>query len=223
MPVAAAGRQDMMRIVRTSEQRAMPWKNGGGVTYEVAVFPEGPRSLDAFDWRVSMAQVAADGPFSLFPGIDRSLAIVAGEGITLRIAGRDAVTIGPHAPPVRFSGDQPATATLRAGAVIDLNVMTRRTQWRHDLTREVVAGDRLFASRTGITMVIVATGELRLGNTDRMSDDMSDDMAPLRVRDALILAAGEQAVLSAGQPAQVFRIDLSPLTAADPVRARENP
>ena len=65
-----------MKIVRASEQRAMPWKNGGGITYEVAVFPAISPSLDDFDWRVSMARVAADGPFSLFPGIDRSLAIV---------------------------------------------------------------------------------------------------------------------------------------------------
>ncbi len=51
-----------MQILRASDHRVMPWKNGGGSTTEIAVFPI-DSGLDAFDWRVSMATVAADGPF----------------------------------------------------------------------------------------------------------------------------------------------------------------
>jgi environmental stress-induced protein Ves len=47
----------------------MPWKNGGGETTEIAVFPDGA-GLSDFDWRVSMARVDGDGPFSSFPGIE---------------------------------------------------------------------------------------------------------------------------------------------------------
>ena len=64
----------------------MRWKNGGGETAEIAVSPPGA-ALDAFDWRLSMAKVETDGPFSAFPGIDRTLAILEGEGIRLSVGG----------------------------------------------------------------------------------------------------------------------------------------
>lgn len=75
-----------MKILRASEYKTMPWKNGGGVTVEIAIHPPSA-SMDAFDWRISMATVAQDGPFSSFPGIDRTLAIIEGNGMALAIAG----------------------------------------------------------------------------------------------------------------------------------------
>jgi uncharacterized protein len=51
-----------MRVLTPSDYKRMPWKNGGGETTEIAVFPPGA-SLDAIAWRLSMASVAADGPF----------------------------------------------------------------------------------------------------------------------------------------------------------------
>ena len=51
---------------------AAPWKNGGGCTTEIAIAPPGA-SLDAFEWRISLATIAASGPFSAFPGVDRTL------------------------------------------------------------------------------------------------------------------------------------------------------
>ena len=71
-----------MRLIRSKSYRRMPWKNGGGETTEIAVSPQNA-SLEAFDWRVSMARVESDGPFSAFPGIDRTLAVLEGQGIEL--------------------------------------------------------------------------------------------------------------------------------------------
>jgi environmental stress-induced protein Ves len=65
----------------------MPWKNGGDETTEVAAGPPGA-SLETFDWRISMAHIAQSGPFSLFPGVDRTLAVLSGVGIRLSVAGR---------------------------------------------------------------------------------------------------------------------------------------
>ncbi|PZQ36768.1 MAG: hypothetical protein DI559_11770, partial [Ectopseudomonas oleovorans] len=65
--------------------RAMPWKNGGGSTVELAISPVGA-GLEDFAWRISSAQVAMDGAFSCFPGIDRSLAVLAGNGLYLQRA-----------------------------------------------------------------------------------------------------------------------------------------
>ena len=63
----------------------MPWKNGLGETLEVARSPDG-HSLDAFDWRVSVAPVIAGGAFSVFPGIERTIAVI--EGRAARRLGR---------------------------------------------------------------------------------------------------------------------------------------
>ncbi|RUU10282.1 HutD family protein, partial [Mesorhizobium sp. M7A.T.Ca.TU.009.01.3.2] len=81
-----------MRILRAAEYRSMPWKNGGGVTTEIAVSPSGA-GLDDFDWRVSMARVELSGPFSQFAGIDRTLAVLEGEGIVLEIASHPPTSI----------------------------------------------------------------------------------------------------------------------------------
>ena len=67
----------------TAELHATPWKNGGGTTRQVACWPPGAGS-DDFDWRVSIATIAASGPFSTFPGIDRTIMLLDGPGVHLR-------------------------------------------------------------------------------------------------------------------------------------------
>jgi uncharacterized protein len=123
-----------MRIIRAHDCNATPWKNGGGSTTEIAIGPAGA-SLEAFDWRVSMARVVSDGPFSDFAGIDRSLAVVKGNGLMLTIGEDAPVTLSSGAEPIHFSGDTPTSARLTAGEITDLNVMTRRGRFRHRLLR----------------------------------------------------------------------------------------
>jgi environmental stress-induced protein Ves len=115
-----------VRILRAADRIAMPWKNGGGVTREVAAWPPGA-SLDGFDWRVSLADVAADGPFSAFPGVDRVLTVIDGDGLALEIEGRT-VRLEPGAP-FAFPGEAAVVARLTAGPIRDLNVMVRRGAW----------------------------------------------------------------------------------------------
>jgi environmental stress-induced protein Ves len=124
----------VVRIIRASDCKTTPWKNGGGSTTEIAVGPAGA-SLETFDWRVSMARVASDGPFSDFPGIDRTLAVINGKGLMLTIGDDAPVTLSSGANPVSFSGDTPTSARLTAGEITDLNVMTRRGRFRHRLLR----------------------------------------------------------------------------------------
>lgn len=73
-----------VRILRAAGRAAAVWKNGGGVTREIAVFPEGA-GMDDFVWRASLAEVAADGPFSAFPGIDRTITLAEGAGMDLTV------------------------------------------------------------------------------------------------------------------------------------------
>ena len=124
-----------MKLIPASAMRCMPWKNGGGVTTEIAIAPAGA-TIDNFDWRVSTAQVGAAGPFSHFAGIDRSLAVIAGGRLTLHRADGETVAVAPGEPPVRFPGEVDIHATLDA-PLSDFNVMTRRGTWAHHA--EVIA------------------------------------------------------------------------------------
>ena len=114
----------MIRIQRAAGRAEAPWKNGGGVTREVAAGPPGTGSAD-FDWRISIASVACGGPFSVFPGVDRELAVLEG-ALRLSIEGRAEVVVRPGSPPVQFPGDVPCAGDPGEASVTDLNVMTRR-------------------------------------------------------------------------------------------------
>lgn len=116
-------------LLPAADRITSPWKNGGGVTSEVAVFPAGA-SMDDFLWRVSIAEVSEAGAFSRFPGIDRVLAVLEGR-LSLTVAGADtpvqlSSTTGAHA----FPGDVDAHGTPLGGPVRDLNVMVRRGAWQ---------------------------------------------------------------------------------------------
>lgn len=148
-----------MRILRADAHRVMLWKNGGGVTTEIAVSPAGA-SVDDFDWRVSMATVAQGGPFSLFPGIDRTLSVLEGEGVTLTIAGRAPVTLAAGSPPLAFPADVATDAVLVAGTVTDLNVMTRRGSARHTVRRIDVGDAAGIAVDSPVCLLFCADGQL---------------------------------------------------------------
>ena len=151
----------------------MPWKNGGGSTTEIAIGPAGA-SLDAFDWRISMARVATDGPFSTFDGIDRTLAVIKGGGMELTIGDQAAVVLGSDTAPLAFPGDVPTTARLLAGEITDLNVMTRHGRYAHRVLRATQQMDCAFdgddlaivVSFGGTTEVSLPSGHAILGNTD---------------------------------------------------------
>lgn len=149
-----------MRIIRSEELSRMPWKNGGGETTEIAVFPAGA-SLDDFEWRVSMATVAADGPFSAFPGIDRTLSILEGEGIRLEVEGKPSMTLTQASDPFSFPADVPTSSALLGGPIVDLNVMSRRGRWRHHVEKWRFEGQHHFDAPGGATMIL-ALGNLRV-------------------------------------------------------------
>lgn len=130
-----------MRILRAGDYKRMPWKNGGGETVEIAVSPDNA-GLAGFDWRVSMATVATDGPFSIFPGIDRTLVILDGSGMVLDIEGSTPVLLTTASDPLAFPADIPVAARLEDGAITDLNVMTRRDGLTHRLVRIDVDGSK---------------------------------------------------------------------------------
>ncbi|MET0220757.1 MAG: HutD family protein [Tardiphaga sp.] len=147
-----------MRILRATDYKVMPWKNGLGATTEIAVSPERD-GLDDFAWRVSMAQVSSDGPFSSFPDIDRTLLVLAGQGMVLEVDGQPPATLTQASPPYAFAGDATTSARLVDGAIVDLNVMVRRGLVRARVERFDLAAPQRF-STTGVRLLFVQTGKL---------------------------------------------------------------
>lgn len=125
------------RVVRGDTLKAAPWKNGGGVTREIAAYPVGA-SLDTFVWRVSVADVERSGPFSQFPGIDRKLVLLAGSGMHLAQARGPTHALMEPLAVAAFDGEAALDAQLVDGATRDFNLMVRRD--RADATLEIWPG-----------------------------------------------------------------------------------
>ena len=113
-----------LQVLRAQDRTPAPWKNGGGVTSEVAARPEGART-DDFVWRVSIADVAQSGPFSVFDGVDRIITVVDGPGMALTVDGARHVVAVPYEP-FAFAGDSDTRCELLGGPIVDFNVMVRR-------------------------------------------------------------------------------------------------
>ncbi len=113
-----------MTLIDFDELPVTPWKNGGGVTRELACYPPGA-SFDDFLWRVSVADVHQSGPFSVFPGIDRIIALLDGEGMLLHFEDGNTHALTQPCRPFRFRGEERLHAEVNAPSR-DFNLMLRR-------------------------------------------------------------------------------------------------
>lgn len=186
-----------MELLRARDYRRMPWKNGGGETFEIAASPPGA-SLDAIDWRLSMASVTTDGPFSVFPGIDRTLVILQGEGLHLEIGDEQrTVRLDRHSQPFAFAGDVPLQARLLDGPVTDLNVMSHRDRCSHRVQRLQVSGRKVIDTDAPIIALVCCSGTALCGST-QAPPALIDERDCLLFRDSprqLVLNAAPSAVL----------------------------
>jgi uncharacterized protein len=108
-------------LVHLSDVAPVPWRNGGGVTRELAVSP----APGEWQWRMSVAEVDASGPFSCFEGTDRWFAVLEGAGVLLDVQG-EAHRITHNSAPFYFDGGAPTHCTLVDGRTQDFNLMVRR-------------------------------------------------------------------------------------------------
>ena len=115
------------RITRLADVPPVPWKNGGGTTRELLAWPH------ATDWivRVSVADIDASGPFSVYEGVDRWFAVLAGGDVRLATAGSAPRTLGPSQAELHaFAGDAATHCTALGAATRDFNIMLRRARGR---------------------------------------------------------------------------------------------
>lgn len=109
--------------------QAMPWRNGGGTTWEIARGRFDHTAGEAWHWRFSLAEIASDGPFSVFPHVDRLLTLLTGEGIDLTIDGAQPRRLRPGED-IQFAGEATVGCALVDGPTRDLNLMVdRRVAW----------------------------------------------------------------------------------------------
>lgn len=179
-----------MTLIRFDSLVATPWKNGGGVTRQIACSPPGSGLAD-FDWRISSAEVAQDGPFSRFEGVERTLFILAGAGLDLRLAGATQ-RLGPGGQ-IEFAGEADVFAALVDGPVTDLNIMVRRDRVRMRAGQMRISGPQQIAHGWGAAALFVLDGEVTaMGWQARRFDTLLLDKA------APVTASGTAEVLLIG-------------------------
>ena len=123
--------------------RKMPvslWRNGAGETREICCFPPATRD---FHWRASIASIAGNGEFSLFPGIERVITLLEGSEVTLESQGAFSHTLKQHQP-FTFAGERVVKARLTEGQMsMDFNIMTGVTPARQKCGWPIVPLPRL--------------------------------------------------------------------------------
>jgi environmental stress-induced protein Ves len=145
-----------MTIVPFADLKAVPWKNGLGITREIAVEPKGA-TMDDFTWRVSIADVDTASPFSRFPGIDRTIVLLEGGGFTMRLDGEREHALTTACQPFSFAGEAVVEVTLAGGATRDFNLMVRRDTALGSV--EVVHGPATLNLGSGVVLLYLAQGD----------------------------------------------------------------
>jgi uncharacterized protein len=173
-----------VRIVLPETFQAMPWRNGGGTTWEIARGCLGPEEADSgWDWRLSLAEIAVDGPFSVFPNIDRLLTVLSGDGLALTLGAVPERILRPL-DAIGFPGEVNVSCRLLAGPTRDLNLMVdrRRARYAAGLTRAdearrlgpaalllVLALDGAVEIKAGEALIMVPEGAAAIVGADEES------------------------------------------------------
>ncbi|MFP6560505.1 HutD family protein [Paraburkholderia sp. B3] len=197
-------------LLRGADLVASPWKNGGGVTREIAAASAGAvvvgsapaggagAGLDAFAWRVSVADVAQAGPFSRFEDVDRTLVLLEGAGMLLDEAGPAARTHALTQPldVARFAGEAAIEARLVDGPTRDFNLMVRRGAACGTLDVWRTATEHRFTAQTVLLYCARGHVEARVDNAEPVTLAAGDTLRIDAVQPIDIETQGEGAVLA---------------------------
>lgn len=193
-----------VRLYRAQDYPRMPWRNGGGTTQEVACNDGGDSA--AFEWRLSIADVAQDGGFSSFKGLQRIITVLEGAGIALTVDGQAQAPLRPRQA-YAFSGDARVDCRLLDGAIRDFNLIysprhyRARLQWIggvrewafHSAASTVLllnAGQALTVRRDGRALPEPARYDcLHIEQQAAVREDGRDDLAEYRLASASMLDA----------------------------------
>jgi len=137
-------------LVRANEYRRERWRNGLGWTREIASGQLGPADgSDDWDWRLSVAEIECDAAFSAFPGIDRELVLLRGNGLRLRFDDGEVRELQPPHERLRFAGERAVTGELLDGPTHDFNLMWRRARVDAALWHRPLVGPMIVFAEPG--------------------------------------------------------------------------
>ena len=176
------------RVIPANEYRRMRWRNGAGWTREIHAEP----SADDWDWRLSIAEIERDAPFSPFPGVDRELVLLSGNGLRLRFGEGEAHELLPPHQRLRFAGERAVVGELLDGRTEDFNLMWRRDAVRAELWHRPLVGAMVVFVDSGSTWALhLLAGRARIDGE----------------RPSGWLAQGDTALLTAGDARMRYLID----------------
>jgi environmental stress-induced protein Ves len=189
------------RVIPANEYRRERWRNGLGWTREIHASM--PASGGAWDWRLSIAEIERDAPFSTYPGVDRELVLLSGNGLHLCFDDGETHKLDPPHGRLRFSGERTVTGELLDGRTEDFNLMWRRDAVATQLWHRPLVGPMVVFVDPGSAWVV----HLLAGDA-RFAADAG--LPPLAMGDTALLAAGDAraryALEGAGE-ALLIRID----------------
>ena len=157
-------------------------------------------TLDDFDYRISMANVATGGAFSRFDGVDRQLLIVQGEGLELRFDQEDPFRLTSESLPLAFAGERTVDCRLLGGAVTDFNVMTRRGRYRQTVQRVTLSPRQCVCADASVNLFLLLDSEVEL--------DHCGEQLKLMQYDAIVVQQGERFSLQSTLPGHFIALSL---------------
>ena len=184
-PARAGDTAAMMAMTMTPAAFVLPaqgyqrmrWKNGAGWTSEVYRFPD----TDDWSWRLSIAEVETDAPFSTFPGVERALVLLEGNGMRLRFDDGDTRELLPPAGMLRFSGERSLVGQLINGPSRDFNLMWKRDEVDALLWQRPLGGAMVLFADPGETWVVhMLSGQAHSTGPDGLGEIACGDTAILR-------------------------------------------
>ena len=165
---------------------SMPWRNGAGVTREIA---REPAQGEHFAWRLSLASLQVDGPFSSYTGYQRCVALVEGRGVRLHVAGTGTKTLAASGAHVLFAGAAAASCELLDGPCTDLSLMVHEPGTIDRVTRLAVSTEQTVEDAPGkLQVVFVLHGAVRCVPLATMSPAASNGRPfELNAHDTLLI------------------------------------
>ena len=136
----------------------MRWKNDAGWTSEILKVHDGDeRDTNDWAWRLSIAEIESDAPFSAFPGVERVLVLLSGNGLRLRFDDGESHALRPPHDQLRFAGERAAFGELIDGPTRDFNLMWKRDLADAALWHRPLVGSMVVFVEPAETAILVAT------------------------------------------------------------------
>lgn len=168
--------QARSRVIPANEYRRVRWRNGRGWTREIHAEPGG----EDWNWRLSIAEIERDAPFSTFPCVDRELVLLRGNGLRLRFDDGATHLLQPPHDRLRFAGERAVTGELVDGPTHDFNAMWRRGAIDAELLHRPLVGPMVFFAEPRTTWAIhLLAGQARFADASGLPMLATGDTALL--------------------------------------------